>query len=167
MEIHELVLLDLIERDVISKQREFLITEELLEEFNRTYVKLSGTSGNQTGREARFNKKLAALSFVKFKVDNKLKLLEGFVYVISNKAWPGYYKIGMSKNPKLRLSQYQTYSPLRDYKLHHWSFWYDRSIGEEFVHLLHKSTLDHEWVQIKESKLNKELSAIHKSCVIN
>jgi len=166
MEVHELVLLDLEKRNIISKETGFQITNDLLDEFNDTYIKLSGTNGGQSRREAKFNKKLAALSFVKFKIDNDMQVPEGFVYVIGNAAWPGYYKIGMSQNPKLRLSQYQTYSPLRDYKLYHWSFWSDKSEGEKLVHSLHLNTKDHEWVQIQEFKLRKKLEEINKYCFI-
>jgi len=39
----------------------------------------------------------------------------GFVYVITNPAWNGYYKIGLTINLSKRLGTYQTASPLRDY----------------------------------------------------
>ena len=39
----------------------------------------------------------------------------GYIYVITNKAWDGYYKIGQTVNLSKRLSTYQTSSPLRDY----------------------------------------------------
>jgi len=41
---------------------------------------------------------------------------EGYIYVIINKAWKGYYKIGQTINLAKRLGSYQTASPKRDYK---------------------------------------------------
>ena len=39
-----------------------------------------------------------------------------FVYVISNPTFPNVYKVGISKNWKARLNQYQTSDPLRGYQ---------------------------------------------------
>jgi hypothetical protein len=41
-------------------------------------------------------------------------------YVITNKAWPEWCKVGMStkSDMKKRLSTYQTGSPFRDYEVH-------------------------------------------------
>lgn len=41
----------------------------------------------------------------------------GWVYVITNDAWPGYVKIGRAKDVDHRLRQYNTYSPHRDFKV--------------------------------------------------
>lgn len=46
-------------------------------------------------------------------IDNNL----GYVYIISNPAFPGWFKIGSAKDAEKRLINYQTSSPLRDYKL--------------------------------------------------
>lgn len=47
----------------------------------------------------------------------------GYLYIISNKAWPGFVKIGVTENLTKRLQSYQTSSPHRDYvleySLHH------------------------------------------------
>lgn len=39
---------------------------------------------------------------------------KNYIYVMSNPAFPGWYKIGRSKNVKERLRNYQTNYPLRD-----------------------------------------------------
>tara|TARA_R110000787_G_scaffold66364_3_gene149040 strand:- start:980 stop:1522 length:543 start_codon:yes stop_codon:yes gene_type:complete len=44
---------------------------------------------------------------------------EGEVYVLTNNAWPGWVKIGMTIDIDKRLVNYQTGSPLRDYTLHY------------------------------------------------
>jgi hypothetical protein len=45
---------------------------------------------------------------------------DGYVYIITNPAWLGFSKIGMSKDVLRRLKTYQTYSPNRDYSLHYY-----------------------------------------------
>ena len=42
---------------------------------------------------------------------------EGYVYVIVNDAWPDWVKLGCAKDADDRLSNYQTYSPFRDYRV--------------------------------------------------
>ena len=42
---------------------------------------------------------------------------KGFVYIIYNPAWDGWYKIGKADNLELRLRQYQTGDPHRAYKV--------------------------------------------------
>ncbi len=46
-----------------------------------------------------------------------LKRTDGWVYVLSNPAWPGYVKVGSSLDARDRLRSYQTSSPFRDYSL--------------------------------------------------
>lgn len=41
----------------------------------------------------------------------------GYLYLISNTAWPGWIKVGTTKNIKTRLRTYQTGSPFRDYNV--------------------------------------------------
>jgi len=41
----------------------------------------------------------------------------GYVYVIVNDAWPDWVKLGCAKDADDRLSNYQTYSPFRDYRI--------------------------------------------------
>lgn len=47
----------------------------------------------------------------------------GYLYIIQNKAWPNWLKVGITNNLDKRLQSYQTSSPLRDYvllySLHH------------------------------------------------
>lgn len=44
----------------------------------------------------------------------------GYVYLITNPAFPGWVKIGASIDAETRLNQYQTYSPNRDYKIEYY-----------------------------------------------
>jgi hypothetical protein len=43
---------------------------------------------------------------------------EGFVYLISNDAFPGWVKAGMTIDYENRLSQYNVYDPVNGYKMH-------------------------------------------------
>jgi hypothetical protein len=44
---------------------------------------------------------------------------KGYIYVITNPAWPGNCKVGRTYVVAERLRTYQTGSPRRDYALHH------------------------------------------------
>ncbi len=41
----------------------------------------------------------------------------GYLYIITNKSWPGWIKIGTTRNLKTRLQTYQTSSPFRNYEV--------------------------------------------------
>ncbi|HIL27163.1 MAG TPA: GIY-YIG nuclease family protein, partial [Nitrospinaceae bacterium] len=41
----------------------------------------------------------------------------GYLYIITNKSWLGWIKIGTTRNLKTRLQTYQTGSPFRDYEV--------------------------------------------------
>lgn len=41
----------------------------------------------------------------------------GWLYIIVNKSWPGWIKIGTTRNLRTRLQTYQTSSPFRDYEV--------------------------------------------------
>lgn len=43
----------------------------------------------------------------------------GYLYVITNPAWPSYCKVGRSFDPEERVRGFQTASPKRDYVLHY------------------------------------------------
>ena len=42
---------------------------------------------------------------------------KGYVYIISNNAWQGKYKVGIAKDVTKRLNNYQTSDPLRGYQI--------------------------------------------------
>ena len=46
-----------------------------------------------------------------------MSLVEGYLYLITNSAWPGWIKVGTTKNIKHRVRSYQTGSPFRDYQV--------------------------------------------------
>jgi hypothetical protein len=80
---------------------------------------------------------------------------EGFVYAITNPAWPEYVKIGCAIDVFDRLSSYQTSSPKRDYKLEAFVFVEDRLQFESYIH--NKYECDGEWVKDKTVLLEFKL----------
>ena len=52
-------------------------------------------------------------------LENYTDSAEGSVYVIANKAWGGWVKVGMAIDAEDRLKSYQTSSPFRDYMLYY------------------------------------------------
>jgi hypothetical protein len=54
----------------------------------------------------------------------------GYLYVITNPAWPGFVKIGRSTNVTSRHRTYQTASPHRDYQLYY-ARWFPDVCGAE------------------------------------
>ena len=70
---------------------------------------------------------------------------EGYVYIIRNKSWPTYYKIGSTINIASRLEQYQSYSPLRDYEMAESYFVSDRFSEESKYHAALGAK--NEWIQ--------------------
>jgi DNA-directed RNA polymerase subunit RPC12/RpoP len=49
--------------------------------------------------------------------DKLSKVLDGYVYAITNPAWEGWVKIGMAVDAEDRCNAYQTSSPFRDYTI--------------------------------------------------
>jgi len=58
----------------------------------------------------------------------------GYVYAITNPAWPGWVKIGMTIDIDGRLAAYQTYSPGNDYSVAHSVKVRDRRRSEALAH---------------------------------
>ena len=59
---------------------------------------------------------------------------QGFVYIITNAAWPGYVKIGRAFNPESRLKGYQTGCPFRGYELEYAIYFEDCHGAEKIIH---------------------------------
>ena len=79
--------------------------------------------------------KYKSFSDAAFKSTYKLDTIkEGYVYIITNKAWPDWVKIGMAIDAKDRCNGYQTSSPHRDYVLEHSVASNDRRKSEQEAH---------------------------------
>ena len=69
------------------------------------------------------------------------------VYIVSNPAWPGNFKVGITSFPDMRLNTFQTSSPDRDFELHKtWETPHAQDIEKKaHEHFPSKN----EWVQAK------------------
>ena len=67
-----------------------------------------------------------------YKLDS---IKEGYVYVITNPAWPEWVKIGMAIDADDRCNGYQTSSPFRDYILEHVMVTNNRRVSEAKAHI--------------------------------
>ena len=80
-----------------------------------------------------------------------------WVYVISHPSYPGEYKVGIARDPKARLNQYQTGSPDRAYKI---EFQYQTpTFRETEAHIHDKFNNRHEWIT---GNLEEIINAIKK-----
>jgi|TARA_B100001094_G_scaffold156246_1_gene151203 hypothetical protein len=66
-----------------------------------------------------------------YKLDS---IKEGYVYAITNPAWPEWVKIGMAVDADDRCNGYQTSSPFRDYSLEHVVVSNNRRVSEAQAH---------------------------------
>lgn len=75
--------------------------------------------------------------------------LRGFVYVITNPAWPYHCKIGRAFDPESRLRGYQTGTPFRDYELLGARYFSNASLAEVEMHMrLAKWRGEGEWFRL-------------------
>lgn len=87
---------------------------------------------------------------------------EGYVYIISNKNFPGFLKIGITNNISKRLSSYQTSSPLRNYKLEYYVKHPNPKMAEKQIHdtLKYFATNQRkEWFEVELSIAKAQLDA--------
>ena len=130
------------------------ITEEHLVNFMHTYV--HGFDRNPFALNTsgyRYARKLAGLSLLKHNVSlgasvNEIKA--GMVYVIENEVYPDHYKIGMTVDLDSRINSYQTYDPLKRFKVKHYEFVLNRRHTEErILKSFHLDLESGEWVKKK------------------
>ena len=91
------------------------------------------------------------------------KQKDGYVYVISNPAWKGWYKVGMAVDSQDRCGSYQTSSPHRDYRLEYSKYFLNRKVAEEIAHdVISEISLDRngEWFRVSVNKIRKIIKGI-------
>ena len=92
---------------------------------------------------------------------NKQK--DGYVYIISNPAWKGWYKVGMAVDSQDRCGSYKTSSPHRDYRLEYSKYFLNRKVAEEIAHdVISEISLDRngEWFRVSVNKIRKIIKGI-------
>jgi len=96
-------------------------------------------------------------------VYNQVK--EGYVYVMTNPAWPEWIKVGMAVDSEDRLKSYQTSSPFRDYILVYSYEVDDRRAAESAAHTRLAKECDNinEWFRLPPPIANELiLEVIHE-----
>jgi hypothetical protein len=157
----------MIERGLIPKEGLFEVTSALINTSFEIYREIlpPKTGWNPKPSEIRYFKKLSGINLMNLnevrleqenqkieKVTTGSKKLAtevkcGIVYLIGNPAFPGFVKVGMTQDVNKRLSQYQTYDPLKRYRVIDYMFVVDRKAEEK--RLLEKWSVDiknGEWV---------------------
>ncbi len=89
---------------------------------------------------------------------------EGFVYIITNEAWPGWIKAGMSIDYEKRLMVYNQCDPLKSYKIEGLRWSDNRRLSEsKLLNILeiHAESSNGEWFKIdKDNALDAFYRAI-------
>jgi predicted GIY-YIG superfamily endonuclease len=83
-------------------------------------------------------------------------LKEGFVYIVTNPSYPGWFKIGMTVDFEQRLNSYNTGDPMRGYKFKAIRWTKNRRDAEtEMLEVLKKLSTQYkgEWIKISEEVL--------------
>ena len=107
--------------------------------------------------------KETALEISKQTLKQYNKQKDGYVYVISNPAWKGWYKVGMAVDSQDRCGSYQTSSPHRDYRLEFSKYFLNRKVAEEIAHdVIGEISLDRngEWFKVLVNRIRKIIKGI-------
>ena len=93
-------------------------------------------------------------------LENYKESAEGEVYIITNKAWDGWVKVGMAVDAEDRLKNYQTSSPFRDYVLYYSYNTDDRRKAESNAHSILEQLFErnNEWFKCTPQEAKGVLS---------
>jgi predicted GIY-YIG superfamily endonuclease len=81
----------------------------------------------------------------------KERMKEGFIYIVSNNAFPGFYKVGVTADIQSRLRVYQTSDPKRKYKMEFYIFHPDCYKAEKEIKKMMKffaKSQRNEWFEV-------------------
>lgn len=101
------------------------------------------------------------------KINNKMRKFRDqklpLVYIITNKAWPGWFKVGYSGNWYTRKNSYQTATPFKDFE----EIWRLESDDAKLVEKLYHDHLNTgkpngEWVNKPLETIIEELELLHE-----
>ena len=96
-------------------------------------------------------------------LEGYINTTEGYVYIINNPCWEGWVKVGMAIDAEDRCKQYQTSSPLRDYKLCYSKYFEDRKAAEQAAHhKVNKISAERkgEWFKVSVDEAIKLIQAL-------
>ncbi len=162
----DIIIQEMIKRNIIPKEGIFIITQEHINSFYEIYGSLNTKKGTKLSKSnISYAKKLAGINLMKLNLErgkkteyNEFKIRTekpkcGIIYLISNPAFPDNYKIGITRDLGKRLNTYQTGDPNRGYKVEHYKFVED--IREEEKNFLNKFNTDivkGEWINNNKVK---------------
>ena len=155
----------MIERGLIPTHGVFEVTDELREHSHNIFREVFPPKSN-TYRQAekKFALKLAGLNMMRLNEQRFGEIQEtskqrkvqqncGFVYVISNPAFPGMFKVGMTKDINGRLRTYQTADPYRRFRVEHYIFVQNRrEIEKQILEDMKLNLVQGEWVRAASAK---------------
>lgn len=150
-------------KGLIPQEGPYEVTIKLASIYNGIYIRYFAKASKRDPSQKRYELKLAARSLMKdnFKRGSTFSSLKaGMVYLITNKAFPGYAKVGITIDINSRLSTYQTYDPHRAYVVKHYIFVEDRHLAEKKILNSFGVSLENgEW--IKDISLDKFLDILY------
>ena len=119
----------------------------------------NATTGNKVGsarRKRMWARRAAVVSrhLIKMAHQNGEQFVAGYVYAITNPAWPNMVKFGKAIDVDDRLNTYQTYSPNRDYQMIAYAFVLNRHDAEERILSKFPDRIG-EWVHIESDEAKK------------
>lgn len=132
------ILSSLVAKGIIPTSGLFQIKEHQLSAYIGEYHRIFGETSKATGSKTnkKFARRLAGRTLLRENALRGAKFSEidaGIVYLIENKSFPEHYKVGMTLDLKKRLSQYQTYTPYRDFTVYKYDFVLDRKKIEKAI----------------------------------
>jgi hypothetical protein len=93
-----------------------------------------------------------------------VKSNEGFVYIVTNTVWDGYVKIGRAIDPVSRVTHFNTYDPMRQFKLRYVKYFIDCKDAERTIHsVLLSNRVRGEWFNVSISIARNCLDALTDS----
>lgn len=154
----------MMDRGLIPKTGPFEITDKMLDASYMIYQQCFPPKGRKkrSPSDIRLSRKICGLNLMKLLKSRqvadskpsrtvKLDTKAGFVYVISNPAFPGKYKVGMTTDIESRLATYQTYDPNRLFKVERYMFVEDRREVEKEILRKYSVDIDKgEWVSTEK-----------------
>ena len=91
------------------------------------------------------------------------KRTEGFVYILTHPAWPGYVKIGRACDPEQRLASYQTGCPMRAYRMFEAVYFGNCQFAEAELHArLHNARVHGEWFALSAEYVLDQINQLRE-----
>ena len=154
----------MIDMNIIPEQGIFEITEKLIDDYFQIYNSVYSDIHETKPAAIRYLRKLVGFSLLKLNSSrigsvtksSKQKITKlkfGIVYLISNPAFPGMFKIGMTQDLDKRLNQYQTYDPFKKFKVEHYKIVEDRKLEEKkYKEKFKMNIVNGEWISTNQIK---------------